>query len=111
MDLTHARSSSSSEDETTEVGSALVAQSTGSVDESADTVRLHGRADERGSPGGADGSGLLGLEELLLRVGLLRLAVGLAKDGAEDGEGGGVVEDGAERDGRGLDGWEIWWEG
>lgn len=34
--------------------------------------------------------------------------VGVAEDGAEDGEGGGVVEDRAEGDCRGLDGGEIW---
>ena len=34
--------------------------------------------------------------------------VGVAEDGAEDGEGGGVVEDRAEGDGGGLDGGEIW---
>jgi hypothetical protein len=36
------------------------------------------------------------------------LAVGLTEEGAEDGEGGGVAEDGAERDGGRLDGWEVW---
>jgi hypothetical protein len=34
--------------------------------------------------------------------------VGVAEDGAEDGEAGGVVEDCAEGDGGGLDGGEIW---
>jgi len=34
--------------------------------------------------------------------------VGVAEDRAENSEGGCVVEDGAEGDGGGLDGWEVW---
>ena len=34
--------------------------------------------------------------------------VGVAENGSEDGERDGVGVDGAEGDGRGLDGWEIW---
>jgi len=33
--------------------------------------------------------------------------VGVTEDGAEDSEGGSVVEDRAEGDGGGLDGWEV----
>jgi hypothetical protein len=37
--------------------------------------------------------------------------VGIAKDRAKDGEGGDMVEDGAEGDGRGLNGGEVWRRG
>lgn len=37
--------------------------------------------------------------------------VGVAEDGAEDRERGGVVEDRAEGDGGGLDGGKIWGRG
>jgi hypothetical protein len=39
----------------------------------------------------------------------LGAVVGVAEDGAEDGEGGGVVEDCAEGDGGWLDWWEVCW--
>lgn len=48
------------------------------------------------------------MQELLLGVGGLGAVVGVAEDGAEDGEGGGVVEDRAQGDGGGLDWWEVW---
>jgi hypothetical protein len=38
----------------------------------------------------------------------LGTVVGVAEDRAENSEGGCVVEDGAEGDGGGLDGWEVW---
>lgn len=47
------------------------------------------------------------MEVLLLGVGLLCAAVGITEDGAENGEGDGVVEGRAESDGRGLDGGEV----
>jgi hypothetical protein len=47
------------------------------------------------------------VEVLLLGVGLLRAAVCVTEDGAEDGEGDGVVEGRAESNGRGLDGREV----
>ena len=34
--------------------------------------------------------------------------VGVAEDGAEHSEGGCVVEDRAEGNGGGLNGWEVW---
>lgn len=43
------------------------------------------------------------MEEFLLGVGLLGTAVGVAKDGAEDRKGNGVVEGRTKGDGRGLD--------
>jgi len=81
---TYTGSGGSHEDDAAEVRSALVAESTGSVDQSTDTVRLHAGADEGATPRGGSGRGLLGLEELLGAVCLLRLAVGLAEEGAHD---------------------------
>ena len=95
------------EDQRAEVRSTLVAKRASGIDEGTNTVRLDGRPDEGGTPCGGGGGGLLGLEELFLGVGGLCLAVCLAEHRAEDGEGGGVVEDGAERDGRRLDGREV----
>jgi hypothetical protein len=91
------------EDQATEVCGALVAECAGGVDERTHTVGLDGRADEGSAPCGGGGGSLLGLEELFLGVGGLGLAVGLAEERAKDGEGCGMVEDGAERDGGRLD--------
>jgi len=93
----------SEEDQATKIGSTLVAKRASCVDQGTDTVGLDGRANERGTPCGCGGGGLLGLEELLLGVGGLSLAVGLAENWAEDREGDGVGVEGAERDGRWLD--------
>ena len=68
---------------------------------------MEGRADERRAPGDGGGRGLLRASELLLRVGGLGALVGGAEDGAEDGELNAVVEDGAEGDGRRLDGGKV----
>lgn len=95
------------EDEAAEVGSALVAQGAGGVDQGADTVGLQGRADEGGAPGDGGGRGLLGLDKLLLGVGGLGAVVGLAEEGREDGELNAVVEEGAEGNSRGLDGGKV----
>ena len=108
VSMTYTGSSGSSEDETTEVGSALVAQGTSGVDESADTVALESRADKGGAPGDGGRGRLLGLDELLLGVGELGALVGLAEDGAQDRKLDAVVEEGAQRDGRGLDGRKVW---
>ncbi len=104
---TYTGSSSGSKDETAEVGGALVGQSTGSVDESGDAVRLETSADKRGAPGGGGTGSLLGLDELLLGVGRLGALVGLAKQRREDGELNAVVESKAEGNSRGLDGGEV----
>lgn len=96
-----------SEDEGSEVGGTLVAQSAGGIDEGTDTVRLDGGADERSTPSSTGGGGLLGLEELLGAVSGLRAAVGVTKERAQNGERGDVVEDGAKCDGRWLDRWEV----
>ena len=107
LKATYTGSSSSSEDQTTEVGSALVAQRSSGIDESADAVALQGRADESGAPGGDGVGGLLGLDELLLGVGELGAVVGLAEERAQHGELDAVVEEGAQRNGGGLNGREI----
>ena len=99
MRITYRWSRASKEDQATQVRRALVAERAGGIDERADAIGLDGRADERCAPRGARRSSLPRLEEFFLGVGGLGLAVGLAEDGAQDGEGGGVVEDGAERDG------------
>lgn len=104
---TYRRSRRSSKNKSTKVRRALVAQSARSLNQSTNTISLEGGAHERSAPGGADSRGLLGLEELLRGVGGLCAAVGLAEDGAEDGEGCDVVEGGAEGDGRWLDCWEV----
>lgn len=93
--MTYTRSSGSGKDETTEVGSALVAQGAGGVDEGANTITLEGRADKGGAPGDGGRGRLLGLDELLLGVGELGALVGLAEDGAQDRELDAVVEEGA----------------
>lgn len=81
---THNRSRGCHEDQTAQIGSALVTQSTGSVDESADTIGLQGRADERGAPSDSSGRGLLGMDEFLLGVGGLGTLVGLTKERREN---------------------------
>ena len=105
--MTYGRSSGSEEDQRAEVSSALVGEGAGGVDESTNTVRLDGRADDGATPRGSGGGSLLGVEVLLLGVGLLRTAVGVTENGAEDGKGDSVVEGRAEGDGRGLDGRKV----
>lgn len=104
---TYAGSRGSEEDERTEVSSAFVAESTGSVDQSTDTVGLEGRADKRRSPGEGSTAGLLGSDELLFGVGGLGALVGLAEERGEDGELNAVVESSAEGNGRRLNGGEV----
>ena len=108
-EVTYTGSSSSSEDQTTEVSSALVAQGASSVDEGTNTIALKGGTDERGTPGNGSAVGLLGLEELLLGVSALGALVSGAEQRRQDGELNTVVEDGAESNSRGLDGREIYW--
>ncbi len=105
--MTYRGSSRSEEDQRAEVSSALVGEGTGGVDESTNTVRLDGRADNGATPRSSSGGGLLRVEVLLLGVGLLRAAVGITEDGAEDGKGNCVVKGRAESDGRGLDRGEV----
>jgi len=99
-DITGSRGSE--EDETAEISSALVAQGTGGVDQSTDTIRLEGGADERRTPGESSTGSLLGSDELLLGVGDLGALVGLAEDGGEDRKLDAVVEGSAEGNSRRL---------
>lgn len=105
---TYGRSVAGHENQSTEVGGALVAQRACGIDEGAHAIGLQTRPEERGAPGDGGAGGLLGAEELLLGVGLLGALVRLTEERREDGELGGVVEGEAEGDGRGLDGGEIW---
>jgi hypothetical protein len=105
--MTYGRSSGGEEDQGTEVSSALVGEGTGGVDQSTNTVRLDGRADNGATPRSGGGGSLLAVEVLLLGVGLLRAAVCVTEDGTEDSQGDGVVEGRAESDGRGLDGGKV----
>lgn len=105
---TYRRRRSSHEDQPAKISSSLVAHSPSSIDQSTDTVRLKSGAAERGAVKGQSGGGLLRLEELLLAVGGLGPVVGVAEDGREDGERGGVGEDRAERDRGRLHGREVW---
>ena len=106
--MTYGRSSGSEEDQGAEVSSALVGEGAGGVDQSTNTVRLDGSADNGATPFGSDGGTILAAQELLLGVGLLYAVVCFTEDGAEDSQGDGVVESRAESDGRGLDGREVW---
>ena len=106
--MTYCRSVAGHEDEGTEVGGALVAEGAGGIDERTHAIGLETRPDERSAPSNGGTGGLLGAEELLLGVSVLGALVGLAEERRENRELSGVVEDGAEGDGRGLDGGEIW---
>ena len=81
---THGRSTRGGENEATEVGSTLVAQRAGGIDEGTHSVGLEGGAHEGGTPGDGGRGGLLGVDEFLLGVGLLGSLVGLAEEGAQD---------------------------
>ena len=104
---TYTGSRAGHKDQTPQIRRTLVAERSGRVDQGADTVRLNRAADERRAPSGCGGGSLLRLEELLLGVSGLGPVVGVAKERGHDGERGGVVEDGAEGNGAGLDGWEV----
>ena len=104
---TYAWCRTSHEDQRTEVRRTLVAHSTSSIDQSTNTVGLNSGSNQRRAPGGGGRGGLLGLEEFLLGIGGLGTVISITEDGSEDGERGGVVEDGAESNRRGLNGWEV----
>lgn len=104
---THRRRRAGEEDKTTQVRGALVAEGASGVEKRADTVRLHGAAYQARAVAGRRRRGLLGLEELLLGVGCLRLPVRVAKDGTEDRQRDRVRVDGAEGDSRGLNRREV----
>ena len=107
LETTYAGNRAGHEDQTAEIGSTGIGQGASGVHQSANAIGLDGGPDDGRTPGGGGAGGLLGLEELFLGVGGLGAVVGVAEDRSEDGKGGGVVEDGADGDGRGLHGWEI----
>lgn len=96
---TYTRSSSSKENQASQIRSTLVAQRAGGIDQGRDAVALQGGADDRGAPGHGGAAGLLGADELLLGVGELGALVGGAQDGGEHDQLDAVVEGGAEGDG------------
>lgn len=77
------------------------------VEDGGNRVRLQARANKSRPVECGSRSGLPGLDEFLLGVGLLRAPVRVAKDRGEDGNVGSVVKEGAEGNGRGLDGREV----
>ena len=105
---TYTGTSRSEEDQATEVGSTLVAESTSGIDQSTNTIGLETGTDERRAPRSGSSSGLAGLEELILGVSGLRTLIGVTEERGEDGGGGGLGEEDAEGNRRGLDGREIW---
>lgn len=105
---TYARSRASKKDQRSEVGSSLVCQGTGSINQGSNTISLERASDERAAPGSDSTAGLLGLEEFFLCVGGLGAVVGVSEDRGKDAERGSVSEDCAEGDRRRLDGREIW---
>jgi hypothetical protein len=107
LEMTYGGGGRCEEDQRAEVGSSLVGESASSVDQSTDTVCLDGRSDDRATPRGGGSRSLLAVEVLLLGVGLLRAAVGVTENGAENGERDGVVKGRAESNGRRLDGGQV----
>lgn len=103
----YSRGRGGQEDEAAKVGGALVAEGARGVEQRADAVGLHGRADERGAVRDGGRRRLPALEELLLRVGRLGAAVCLAKERRQNGELSGVAKNGADGDGRGAHGREV----
>lgn len=96
---TNSRSRASHEDESTEVGSTLVAERASGVDQGTNTIGLDTSTDKRATPRCGGGGGLLGLEELLARVGALSSVICLAEERCKHGQGGSMREHSAERDG------------
>ena len=105
--MAYRRSSAGEEDQTTKVGSSLVGEGAGGIDESSNTIRLNCRAEQRATVRSTCTGGLLGLEKLLGCASSLGFAVGIAKDGGEHRERGGVSEDSAEGNCRRLDGRKV----
>jgi hypothetical protein len=82
--VTYRRSRGSEEDQTAQVRSALVAESSSSVDESTDTVRLQRRSNQRRTPRHGRRRSLPRSDELLLGVGHLSTLVGLPEQRRQD---------------------------
>ena len=98
----------SEEDQTTKVGSTLIAQSTSSIDESGNTISLNTGTDDGRTPAGSSSGGLLRLEELLLAVGGLGAVIGVTKERSKHGGTGDLVEDDAEGNRGWLHGRKVW---
>lgn len=94
-------------DHSTQPRRTPIAECSGSIQKRSESVGLDSGADEGGAVDGDDGGGLARADELFLRFGVFGTAVGLPEDGGHDSQVGGVGEDGAEGDGRGLDGGEV----
>lgn len=105
---TYAGSRRRRKDESAQIRRALVAQRARGIEQRTYAVALQGRAHKGRAPGDGRATGLARADKLLLGVGGLGAVVGLAEDGREDDEVDAVVEEGAEGDGRGLDGREVW---
>jgi hypothetical protein len=108
VEKTYARSRASKEDQRSKVGSSLVCQGTGSIDEGSNTISLESASDDRATPSSNSTAGLLGLNELFLCVGGLSTVVGVTEDRGEDAERGSVSEDCAKGDSRRLNRREVW---
>lgn len=104
---TYARSRASKEDQRSEVGSSLICQSTGSINQGSNTIGLERASDDRAAPGSDSTAGLLGLKEFFLCVGGLGTVVGITENRGEDAERGSVSEDCAKGDSRRLDGRKV----
>ncbi len=97
----------SHEDQTPKICGPLVAQCPSGIDKSTDPVRLDSAPDEGRAPGSGGAGCFLGLQEFLFGVGGFGALVGVTKDWRENCEGGAVVEERTQGNGRGLDGWEV----
>ena len=64
---------------------------------------MNGRTNDGRAPAGNSGGSLPGLNKLFLAFSCLVSVVCVAEEGAEDSEGGNLVVDDAEGDGRRLD--------
>lgn len=105
--ITYAWSRASEEDQCSEISSTLIAQGTGSINQSSNTVSLNGTANERATPSSGSTGSLLRLDEFLLGVGGLGAVVGVTEDWGQNTQGGSVGEKCSQGNGRGLNGGEV----
>lgn len=104
---THAWCGASKENQASEESRSFVAQNAGRVDQSTDAVRLNGAANNGRSISSSGSGGLLGLEKLFLGIRGLGTAVGIPKEGGEDGKRSRVIKYRAESDSRRLHSGQI----
>lgn len=100
--VTYAGGRASEENQSAEIGSTLVAESTSGVDQGSHTVGLDGAADKGATPRSRCASSLLRLDELLLRVGRLSAVVGVTEDRGKNTQRRRVGEEGTHRNSGGL---------